>query len=392
MKNGTPSSFRIKLLDFSPYYSPHIGGMEKYTEELHEQLSLQDCTITVFTPHIPPSAPQEESRSHIRIIRYPAFEIIFNYPLPCLWKKSFWQQWRKINDDEFDVVISTIRFFVQPLMALFFAHKHALPLLHIEHCSDSVKNRFLISLISRLVDRTFGRFSLSQADRIITVSQAASHFVSQVFKKDSLVLYRGLPFAEIDSLPPESDLKRELDNKIIISYIGRLIYGKGVIHLLEALAALERKDVILLIGGDGPERKNLENSVKENGLSSQVRFLGTIPFSEVIGILKITDIFVNPSYTEGLPTSILEAGSCGRAIIATDVGGTREIITSEESGIIIPAENTQAIVHALEKLLDNPHLRANLGNQLRQDIKAKFHWDESIACLLQELRLLQKKS
>lgn len=229
----------MKILDFAPYYPPHVGGLEKYSEELHENLAKNNCQITVFTPRIPQTATAKETKKNINIIRYPAFDIIFNYPLPCLWKKEFWKQWKEINKFKPDIVISTLRFFVQPLMALFYANRHKAPYIHIEHCSDYVKNNFLITLISRIVDGTIGYFSLSHADRIITPSQSAAKFVNILSGRKSSVIYRGMPYAEIDAISLNNNLRQDLKDKKIIAYVGRLIYGKGVIHLLEAINLLK---------------------------------------------------------------------------------------------------------------------------------------------------------
>lgn len=106
--------------------------------------------------------------------------------------------------------------------------------------------------------------------------------------------------------------------------------------------------------------------------------MGNIPFDKAIGILKISDIFVNPSYNEGLPTSVLEAGVCHKAIIATNVGGTLEILTPNQSGIIIRPYSTQEIKNALEKLLDNPELCKILGRNARKEIEEKFNWQNTV--------------
>lgn len=381
----------LKILDFAPYYPPHIGGMEKYSEELHENLAKRGCQVTVFTPRLPQSAIKVETKFNIRIIRYPAFDIIFNYPLPCVWKSEFWLQWKEINKEKFDITISTLRFFVQPLMALFFAKKHKIPYLHIEHCSDYVKNKPLITVISRIVDKTIGRFSLRRADAIITPSQSAAKFVNILSGKKSLVIYRGIPFPQIDSIFPEKSLRKRLRNKKIITFAGRLIHGKGVIHLLEALNLLKRNDIHLLIAGDGPEMKSLRKYAEKNNLHSQIEFLGNIPFNKLIGILKISDIFINPSYNEGLPTSILEAGVCRRAIIATDVGGTPEIITHNQSGIIIKPYSTWEIKNALQEILDNPKRQNELGENARKEIQEKFNWEKTISNYLKEMDYLRKK-
>jgi glycosyltransferase involved in cell wall biosynthesis len=190
---------------------------------------------------------------------------------------------------------------------------------------------------------------------------------------------------------PKETLRQEIGDKILITYVGRLIYGKGVIHLLEALASLKRQDALLLIIGDGPEMMNLQGYARENSLSNQVRFLGNTLFDELVSTLKVTDIFVNPSYNEGLPTSILEAGVCRRAIIATSVGGTLEIITPEQSGIIINPYSTKELKNALKKLLDNSELRKRLGENARIEIEQKFNWGDTVSSYLKEIELIRRK-
>jgi glycosyltransferase involved in cell wall biosynthesis len=380
----------MKIVDFAAYYPPHIGGMEKYAEELHEHFEKRGCYITVFTPHLPTSSPSNETKGNIRILRYPAFDIIFNYPLPKIWKREFWEQWKEINNQKYDVVISTLRFFIQPLMGLLFARHHKIPLLHIEHCSDYVKNTFIISTISRLVDMTIGRFTLSHADTIVTPSQSAARFVKKLSGKNSTLIYRGMPLKEIDAILPDNEIRAQVGTRKIITYVGRLIYGKGVIHLLEAIATLNRSDVFVVIAGDGPEREVLEQYAQEHELINQILFLGNIPFRSIIGLFKVTDIFVNPSYNEGLPTSVLEASACRRAVIATNVGGTPEILTHNQSGIIIPPYSTEAIKNSLKELLDNELRRQELGKNARQEIEQKFNWDHSIEKYLKEISSLSR--
>ncbi len=381
----------IKILDFSPYYPPRIGGLEKYAEELHKNLSDRNCQITAFVPRLPQSALEKEINSDITIIRYPAFEIIFNFPLPCIWKTKFWQQWKIISKNNYDIVISTTRFFVQPLLAFFYAKKRSLPILHIEHGSDFVRGTPLVSLIAKTYDETIGRFILSKANSIIAPSQSAAKFIKLLSKRNAPVIYRGMPFSEIDAISPQDKLRERFKNKKIITFIGRLINGKGVIHLLEAVRNLKRSNIALLVVGYGSERKNLEAYSKNHGLTNQINFLGSVPFSEAISILKISDIFVNPSYNEGLPTSVLEAGVCKRAIIATNVGGTPEIIKNNDSGIIIEPHDTKALKEALEELLDNSEKRKIFGENARLEIERKFNWEHSINAYLREIRSILKK-
>jgi len=277
------------------------------------------------------------------------------------------------------------------MMAYSFAKKHKIPLLHIEHGSDFVKHTFLVSLIAKTFDKTIGHFILSKADQLIAPSQSAANFIKLLSGRKAPVIYRGMPFKEIDAVPPENNLRRQFPDKKIIVYMGRLIYGKGIIHLLEAVRLLNRSDIVLLVVGEGPERKKLEEYAREYNLTKQIIFPGSVPFSEAISILKISDIFVNPSYNEGLPTSVLEAGTCKKAIIATNVGGTPEIITHNKSGIIIEPYDTEAIRNSIEKLIDDPKLRDTLGKNAREEIEQKFNWENSANAYLKEINSLLKK-
>jgi glycosyltransferase involved in cell wall biosynthesis len=80
-------------------------------------------------------------------------------------------------------------------------------------------------------------------------------------------------------------------------------------------------------------------------------------------MLHESDVFANPSHTEGFPRSVLEAAAAGLPIVATDVGGTREIIEHRKSGILIPAKNISALVSALTELAHDAELRDRLGNE-----------------------------
>ncbi|MCC9975915.1 glycosyltransferase family 4 protein, partial [Streptococcus agalactiae] len=151
-------------------------------------------------------------------------------------------------------------------------------------------------------------------------------------------------------------LEKSADD-IFITYAGRIIKEKGIELLLEAfLMSQYSENVYLQIAGDGPELAHL----KEKYQSKQINFLGKLNFEQTMSLMAQTDIFVYPSmYPEGLPTSILEAGLLSSAIIATDRGGTVEVIDSPELGIIME-ENTQSLHESLDLLVKDKALREKL--------------------------------
>ena len=370
----------MHILVFSPFYPPHIGGLESHSDEFNKYLSQKEIKIHVFTPRLPEDAPETETRRNgVSIIRFPAFEPIHNYPVPRFWRADFWRQWNSIFKEDYDIVISRTRFFFPSLMALRYARKQKLPLLHIEHGSDFAKfNGQIKTRLGELYDRTFGQLILRYADHIIGNSQASADFVKRLSgRTDCQVIYRGANIERIEGIEPRSDLREKYADKTIIAFIGRLIDGKGVRDLIAAVARLERNCILSFIIGSGPEEESLKKLVSKYQLDSQVIFFGNLPFLESIAVLKTADIVVNPSYTEGLPTAVTEAALCQKAIIATDVGGTREIISGNNDGYLTQPKNIEQLKDKLSDLIDHPEKRLVFGQNAYQAVKSKFSWDHA---------------
>lgn len=160
-----------------------------------------------------------------------------------------------------------------------------------------------------------------------------------------------------------------------IIFVGRLIEAKGVQNLISACNVLwDNFTFDLVIVGDGNYRTQLEIMVKPS-YSSFVKFTGTLSRPEVFKELKQSDIFVNPSYSEGLPTSVMEAALVGLPIIATDVGGTKEIIDDAQTGILIKPHNIAAISLHLGVLMSCPEVAREMGRRASVSVAAKFSWD-----------------
>ncbi len=370
----------MKLLVFSPFYPPHIGGLETHSDEFNKHLSGRGVDISVFTPRLPKEGSAQEIRyTGVRIMRYPACEPIHNYPMPRFWDTRFWQQWNALLNETSDIVVSRTRFFFPSLMALWDAHKRNVPLLHIEHGSDYAQfNGWFKTTLGKLYDWTVGRFILRHADSIVANSQASADFVEKLSgRKDALVIYRGANIDAIEQCMPDQQVAEKYEGKTIIAFIGRLIDGKGTHDLITAISQLQRKDTVTLIIGGGPEEARLRKMVTEYHLENQVVFFGNLPFEKAIGILKTADIVVNPSYTEGLPTSVTEAALCQKAIIATDVGGTSEVISGNDDGFLVPPRQPQIIAEKLALLIENPTLRTTFSENAFSTVKDKFSWSHS---------------
>lgn len=145
--------------------------------------------------------------------------------------------------------------------------------------------------------------------------------------------------------------------EFVVGFVGRLSNEKGVDILLHAVGkVLERgNNLKLILVGDGNERKKLERIVQDLNIETRVVFTGST--NHVKDYLAIFDVYVQPSRSEGLPLSILEAMSAGVPVIAADVGGISYAIRNLETGLLIPPENPESIADAIDFLRVNRELR-----------------------------------
>lgn len=145
-------------------------------------------------------------------------------------------------------------------------------------------------------------------------------------------------------------------------------------------------DAILLIVGDGPARGDIEQAVAAADLEDSVRFLGR---REDVGeILPLVDGVVSASVDEALPTALIEAGACGLPVVATDAGGTREIVEDGVNGRLVPVRDIPALAQALVDVIDDPHQAARYGAAGRALVEEKYSmttWVDKLVALYAEV-------
>ncbi len=229
----------------------------------------------------------------------------------------------------------------------------------------------------RLICRLLGRFT--------DVSIAVSHGVRDYLLKECgldparvRVVHNGVDIAAIDAARPGPEVRRALglpDEAPVIGLVGRLDHwGKGHRELFEAMARLkDRHPCQALIVGGGRREDEVRALAASLGLADAVHFLGQR--QDVPDLLHAMDIFVLPSYSEGVSLALLEAMAAGLPVIATNVGGLPEVVTDGDNGLLIPPKDPEALAEALARLLDAPDFAKKLGENARRQVREHFSLD-----------------
>ncbi len=156
-----------------------------------------------------------------------------------------------------------------------------------------------------------------------------------------------------------------------IGIVATLRSWKGHRYLVEAFAGLRRNDAHLLMVGDGPGRENLMQQVAQLGLGTRVLMPGNQ--ADVVPWLQALDVFALPSYAnEGVPQALMQAMAAGVPVISTAVGSIDELVRHEETGLMVPPQNVEALRAAIERLLDEPALGERLALAARSWVSERY--------------------
>ena len=195
------------------------------------------------------------------------------------------------------------------------------------------------------------------------------HLVSE-FKVDGEKLHVISPGVDVDlfATPEHNESRQDF------LFVGSLVWRKGVDILIDLLKALPWLKLNII--GDGPERRWLEQVIVRENLSDRARLLGHVPNCDLPLHLAQARALILPSRSEGLPLIVLESLSCGTPVVATDVGGVKDVVRDGWSGFLRKRDDVKGLAEALQQLQDDPSLAAQLGENGRSLVTAQFTWEQ----------------
>lgn len=227
--------------------------------------------------------------------------------------------------------------------------------------------------------RKISKVFLKNSDKVIVLTENMKRELQKIYFGEILVIPNGIDLNNYRNLLKSNS---KINNKKIIIFVGTLSPLKGLKYLIKAMKIIHTKmeNAILMIIGDGEDRKSLKELVTTLDLEKEVIFIGKIPNNDVSKYLIEADVFVLPSISEGFPNVILEAMAAGLPIVSTNVYGLSEIIINEENGYLVEPKNPQQLANRLLQILENPLKSKNFSNNNIEEVK-KYSWNNIIGYL-----------
>lgn len=243
------------------------------------------------------------------------------------------------------------------------------------------------------------RWSLPAATKVVTVCGAfARQLVTEGVASDRIFIrHNSISPVKSTDVSETTNLRNSFnlaEGERVVLAVGRFSREKGHLDLIEAMSLLRQdnpdlKYKLVLVGG-GPERGRVESKARQLGIESHIIFTGQVDNARPF--YAVADLLVLPSHSEGSPNVLLEAMAARVPVVATDVGGVSEIVTNEESGLIVPPRQPQLLAAAIARVLNDSALSGKLTKAAAARVAADFSPASYTRSLLEFYRAVLQSS
>jgi len=392
MDKGFKSPLNI-LMVTNWFHPDKFGGSERIIYELSKRLVNRGHKVTVITQRLK-GLSGEEIIDGIKIVRYPVnHKTPFSFYLSTFLNAK--KQFLKLSSQtDFNII-----------------HFHqiasAFSLLSHEGCkkfskifsfyapyylefSDKVGFKGRNSLANKLfslIFKSIEKYNLKRVDAIIVLSNFTKKQIDEIdssLNKKTFIIPPGVDLERFYPVSDKSCMKRSLnlpDNKIVLFTVRRLVERMGIENLIKAMTSVRKeiKNVLLIIGGDGPLLLKFRTMVDELNLESYVRLVGPIEEEKLPLYYQASDLFVLPTRSlEGFGMVTIEALASGLPVLGTPVGGTVEILGGLDSRLLFTDSSPESIAEKIIEFYTNRKEFELIGEKGRKYAEENYNWNKNI--------------
>ena len=374
----------MRILMLSWEYPPRVvGGIARVVHDLSQRLIKDGHDVTVVT-YRDGDVPYFENDNGVKVYRVDNYIISPNNFIDWIMQLNF-AMVAKANEiiakeGQFDVIHAHDWLVAYATKTL--KNSYNTPIVATIHATEAGRNSGINGEVQRYINDT---------EWLLTY-EASEVIVNSNYMKSELQRLFGLPFEKINVVPngvnlnnfngieKDYDFRRQyaMDNEKIILFMGRLVYEKGVQHLIAAMPKILNgyHDAKLIIAGKGGMLDELKAEVDALGLGNKVYFTGYLNSKQVQKMYKCADISVFPSTYEPFGIVALEAMLAGTPIVVSDIGGLNEIVEHGVNGMKSYAGNPNSIADSVLTLLYDHQLCDNISKNAKNKVKEQFNWNK----------------
>ncbi len=373
-----------RILIFSMTYHPSIGGAEVAVKEITDRIPQNDIEFHMVTLRFDPTLPQVEKIGNILVHRIglPFLSATYIHKLYFQFAAAF-VGLRLHKKYSYDAVWSIMAHSSGVPGGLFKTFKPDVKYLLTLQEGDPVED------IKKTMWPLYPLFirGFKKADRMQTISTYLAEWgVVMGFNGKPMVIPNGVDvalFSKESSRRELETLKQKFEKKVNSVFLittSRLVKKNGIDTVIKALSFLP-EHVSFLILGDGSEEKSLKALALEEGVRSRVYFINKVDHKEIPKYLKISDIFVRPSRSEGMGNSFIEAMAAGIPIVGTQEGGIKDFLydpdRNEEvkpTGLAVDVDDAEGIAKAVLRYSSDVLLRREVTDNAKALVEARYDW------------------
>ena len=372
----------MKILMLTWEYPPRIvGGIARVVNDLSKRLIKDGHEVTVIT-YKEGNVPYFEDDKGVKVYRVDNFMINPNNFIDWIMQLNF-NMVAKANEiiakeGAFDVIHA--HDWLVAYAAKTLKHSYDIPIVSTIHATEAGRNSGIHDETQRYINDTEWLLTYESNEVIVNSN----------FMKCELQRLFGLPFEKINVVPNginltnfsgierDYDFRRQYarDNEKIILYTGRLVFEKGIQHLISAMPKILSgyNDSKLIIAGRGGMMDELKEQAYRMGIGDKVYFTGYLDSKNLLKMYKCADVSVFPSTYEPFGIVALEAMLAGVPTVVSDVGGLNEVVDHGVNGMKCYAGNANSIADSVLTLLYDHQLCDNITKKAKAKVKEEFNW------------------